>query len=242
MTKNDIGFTCSGSTDYLAGSGVQLRVDARRRRAVAADPGEPRRDGRRVGAVRGVGEAAARRDRHRARLQLRQVVTRTDARGAEPPTRPVLRGAVVARHDLLAALQARALLEAGKATEKDFADVVARSRKARARQPARATRVGQAAPTTCSPRTDARRPAAQGRLPADHRRRRRRGDRRRRRRPRPLRAAGVDPGHRPPHRVRGARSARPHRLAVDPHAGEKAGSAPARSTSPSCTRRSATKS
>ena len=44
--------------------------------AVAADPGEPRRDGRRLGAVRGLGEAPARRGRHRARLRLRQVVAR----------------------------------------------------------------------------------------------------------------------------------------------------------------------
>ena len=59
--SSEIGFTCSGSTDYLSGPGLQLRVDPRRRRPVAAHPGEPRRDGRRLGALRGVGEAPARR-------------------------------------------------------------------------------------------------------------------------------------------------------------------------------------
>ena len=76
---------------------LQLRVDARRRRPVAADPGEPRRDGRRLGPLRGLGEAPARRARHRPRLLLRQVVARRPADGADPPARPDHRRPAVAR-------------------------------------------------------------------------------------------------------------------------------------------------
>ena len=54
-------------------------------------------------------------------------------------------------------------------------------------------------------------PLRKERLPADHRRRLRGGPRRRRPGPRAPRAPGVDPGHRPPHRADGARPARPHR-------------------------------
>ena len=97
LDQQEIGFTCSGSTDYLSGPGLQLRVDPRRRRPLAAHPGEPRRDGRRLGAVRGLGEAPARRDRHRARLLLRQVVAGPAPRGAVPPARPVQRRPAVAR-------------------------------------------------------------------------------------------------------------------------------------------------
>ena len=80
-------------------AGVQLRVDPRRGRALAADPGEPRRDGRGLGAVRGLGEAPARRRRHRPRLLLREVGSRTDPRGPLTPARPVpRRPALAGRH------------------------------------------------------------------------------------------------------------------------------------------------
>ncbi len=97
LTIQDIGFTCSGSTDYLAGIGVLLRVDPRRRRPLAADPGVARRDGRCLGALRGLGQAPDRRDRHRLRLRLLQVVARRPAHRAHPPARPLHRGPAVAR-------------------------------------------------------------------------------------------------------------------------------------------------
>ena len=49
---------------------VHVRADARSRGRVAADLRVARRDGRRVGAVRGVGAAAARRHRRRARVRV----------------------------------------------------------------------------------------------------------------------------------------------------------------------------
>ena len=51
-------------------SGLQLRDDARRGRRLAADHREPRRDGRRLGAVRGLAEDPGRPRRHRAGLRL----------------------------------------------------------------------------------------------------------------------------------------------------------------------------
>ena len=60
LAHDEIGFVCSGSSDYLAGQAVLVRDDPRQRRAVAADLGEPRRHGRRLGALRGVGEDADR--------------------------------------------------------------------------------------------------------------------------------------------------------------------------------------
>ena len=82
---------------------------------------------------------------------LRQVVARPGARGADPPARPVHRRARCGPTPIsLAALQARALLDAGLATEQDFADVAARSRRDGARQPVRPARRGTATPTSCS--------------------------------------------------------------------------------------------
>ena len=67
--------------------------------------------------------------------------------------------------------------------------------------------------------------------------------RRRRRGPRAHRPAGVDPGLRPPHRAARARRARPHHVGVDRAGRRRRPASPtARSTSPSCTRRSATRS
>ena len=67
VQKGDIDFTCSGSSDYLAGQAFSfvMTLDA-----VGAWPPiheSPRRDGRRLGAVRGVGEDPGRRRRHGAR-------------------------------------------------------------------------------------------------------------------------------------------------------------------------------
>ena len=80
-----------GQPRLPAGRTVRVRVGARRGRRVAADPGEPRRDGRGVGALRSVGRDPDRRGRQRARLRLRQVVARRPARDHDAADRPVLR-------------------------------------------------------------------------------------------------------------------------------------------------------
>ena len=80
LDQSQIDFTCSGSTDYLAGSAFSFVMTLDGVGAVAADQREPRRDGRRLGAVRGVGQDPDGGGRHRARLRLRQVVARRPAR------------------------------------------------------------------------------------------------------------------------------------------------------------------
>ena len=90
-TRNDIGFTCSGSLDYLQGGPFAFVMGLDAVGCVAADPREPRRDGRGVGAVRGVGRDPDRRSRQRARVRLRQVVARRPARDHDAADRPVLR-------------------------------------------------------------------------------------------------------------------------------------------------------
>ena len=96
LRKDQIGFVCSGSLDYLQGGPFAFVVGPRRGRRVAADAREPRRDGRRVGALRGVGRNPDRRGRQRARVRLRQVLARRPARDHDAADRPVLRVAVVA--------------------------------------------------------------------------------------------------------------------------------------------------
>ena len=88
------------------------------------------------------------------------------------------------------------------------------------------------------------RSAARRRHRADHRRRRRGRDRGRRPRPLGVRATGVDPRHRAPHRGARPRRARPHDVGVDAARPRERGrrATTARSTSPSCTRSSATRS
>ena len=171
--------------------------------AVAADLGVPRRHGRRLGALRGLGEDADRQGRHRPRLRLRQVVARRHPPGADPPARPVLRSARCgSTRCRSAALQARAGLDAGTFTEEQMAEVVAASRRNAQGQPLRPAAVATPTAEALLKRARLRGAAAQARLPADHRRRRGRDPRRRRRGPRAQRPAGVDPGHRPPHRGR----------------------------------------
>ena len=185
-------------------------LDARRR--VAADRRVARRDGRRLGALRGVGAAPARRRRHRARLRLRQVVARRPPRGARrcsstrTTSTPLWPDAVS-----LAALQARACLEASGTSERDLAEVAVRSRGGGEVEPERAASPATRRSTRCSPSRTSISPLRAARLPADLRRRRR--DRARGRRPGAQgreRPAGVDPRHRPPHRAARARRARPH--------------------------------
>ena len=127
------------------GARLQLRDDPRRCRAVAADPGEPRRDGRRLGALRGVGEDPARRDRHRARLLL--------LRSRRPATCPMVLTRQLDPYTVaplwpdsvsLAALQARALLDAGKVTESADGRGGRPQPQVGARQPVRPAGVGPA--------------------------------------------------------------------------------------------------
>ena len=123
----------------------------------------------------------------------------------------------------LAALQARALLDAGRCTERDMAEVAARSRATR-EQPARAAEGRRRPSTSCSTsrtssrrcaRTTARRsPTARAAVVLAA------GDRAREL----CDAAGVDPRHRPPHRAALPRASRD--LTRSPStalAGEKAG-------------------
>ena len=100
ITKDDVGFICSGSTDYLDRRPVLLRRRARRRRRVAAPGRVPRRDGRRLGALRGLGAAPGGRDRRRPRLLLRAFVDGRPQPRSCRAARPVLPGPAVARPDL----------------------------------------------------------------------------------------------------------------------------------------------
>ena len=77
-----------------------LRDRARRRRRVAAPGRVPRRDGRRLGPLRGLGAAAGGRDRRRARLLLRALLAGRPERDPGRAARPVLHGAAVARPDV----------------------------------------------------------------------------------------------------------------------------------------------
>jgi acetyl-CoA acetyltransferase len=130
MTKHDIGFTCSGSTDYLAGTAFSFVQTL---------------DG--VGPWPPIQESHVEMDGAFAlyeawvKLQLGEIDTALIySYGKSSPGNT---GEVMSRQldpyfvaplwpdfIALAALQARALIDQGKATEKDFAEVVARSRKA----------------------------------------------------------------------------------------------------------------
>ena len=129
MTIDDIGFTCSGSTDYLAGVGFSFvsTLDS-------------------VGPWPPIQESHVEMDGAWAlyeawvKLQLGEIDTALiysyakSSPGDLPMvlTRqldPITVAPLWADSVSLAALQARALLDAGKATEQQFAEVVARSRK-----------------------------------------------------------------------------------------------------------------
>ena len=77
-------------------AGVLVRVGGGRHRRVPADHGVARGDGRRLGAVRGVGEDPDRRGGDRAGVRLRQVLGRGAAPGAGAAARPVPARAAVA--------------------------------------------------------------------------------------------------------------------------------------------------
>ena len=147
--RREIGFTCSGSADYLAGAPFAF-VQPRGRRRVAADLRVARRDGRRVGAVRGVGPAAARRHRHRARRSRPGISSRRQpARGAVPPARPVLPVAALGRPRVARRAPGPALLDANGAPRAtsprsspaaDATRPATRTRRCRATRPPRAAR------------------------------------------------------------------------------------------------------
>jgi acetyl-CoA acetyltransferase len=147
MTIDDIGFTCSGSTDYLAGTAFSF-----------------------VSTLDGVGPWPPIQESHVemdgawalyeawVKLQLGEIDTALvycyakSSPGDLPMvlTRqldPITVGPLWADAVSLAALQARALIDAGKATEADFAAVAARSRKDALANPRSSSR-----PTTTSPR------------------------------------------------------------------------------------------
>ena len=232
-----------GQPRLPAGRAVRVRDGARRGRRVAADPREPRRDGRGVGALRGVGRDPDRRGRQRARLRLRQVVAGRPARGHDAADRPVLRRAAVAV-DGRPRRAAGARVPRGERPRRSATSP--RSRPASQRNAPvnpHAVRKGDttadavlAQPVTHDPLRDAD-------IAPDHRRHRRGRDRGRRPRPLGVRAPGVDPRHRAPHRGARPRRARPHRSRSRHALAARGRRVPAaRSTSPSCTRSSATRS
>ena len=206
------------------GAAVRLRVQHRRRRRVAAGVREPRRDGRRVGAVRGVAAAPARRHRRRARDRLGQVVAGPAPRGVPAADRPLLDGAARHRSGLAGRHPGpRACIDAGQGHR---ARLRRGGRRAAAatRWPTRTRRwpVDRsvdsllAEPYFSAPLRQHDLPPISDGAAARHHRRRRPG-------PRSLtEPSGVDPGHGPPHRVASSRPARPHDVGVD-RAGRGAG-------------------
>ena len=204
--------------------GVLVRLGGRRDRRVPAGHGVARGDGRGLGAVRGLGEDPDRRGRHRAGLRLRQVVGGRTAPGARPATRPVPARAAVAGLGGIAALQARLGIEAGLWTEKDMAEVAARSRAAALGEPGGPAVRRRSRAEELLGRAVPRRPAAGARLRAGQRRRRRGDPGVRRAGPRAVRAAGLDHRVRAPDRLRGAGRPRPdHGRRRRPAAGRAAG-------------------
>jgi hypothetical protein len=99
ITKDDVGFICSGSTDYLVGGPFSFVTRSTPSACGRRGP-SPRRDGRGLGALRGLGAPAGGRDRRRPRLLLRALVAGRPERDPGPPARPVLHGPAVARPHL----------------------------------------------------------------------------------------------------------------------------------------------
>ena len=225
--------------------GLQLRADPRRRRALAADPGEPRRDGRRLGALRGLGQAPARRDRHRPGLLLRQVLARATCRWCSP-----------ASSTRTPSLRSGPTRQPGRAAGPGAARRGQGHRGGPGRgggpQPQDAPWTtptpswpGTGRRPSCSRRPDLIAPLRKARLPADHRRRRRRGARGGRRRPRrwsdrPAWIRGID--HRVEPMALGLRDLTTSRVHPARRREGRAWRDGDRSTWPSCTRRSPTRS
>ncbi len=127
-------------------------MGARRRRRVAADQGEPRRDGRGLGAVRGLGRDPDRRRRQRLIYGFGKA-SLGDLHRASGPCRPTrTRWRRCGRRMVdMAALQADALHGRRRvARTRDLAEVAARSRRSAQGNPHAVDRRGRRASTTCS--------------------------------------------------------------------------------------------
>ena len=248
LTKDDMGFVCSGSSDYLVGAPFSF--------VMALDA---------VGAWPPMRESHVEMDGAWALYEAWTLLQEGEidtalvySFGRSSPSQldrvlalqldPYYMAPLWPDPVALAALQAQALIDAGKATEKDFAAVAARSRRDALGNPNAQVAEDQSAEELLAddyvvaplrrhalpPITDG---AAAVVLAA--------GDRA----ARAVRAAGVDHRHRPPHRDPRPRGARPDDVALD-HASRReagvfdAGRRRARWTStwPSCTRRSPTRS
>ena len=241
LTQQDIGFTCSGSTDYLSGQAFSF-----------------------VSTLDGVGPWPPIQESHVemdgalalyeawVKLQLGELDTALvycygksapgpDPRGPEPPARPVPRGPAVARCHQPRRPAGPGLPRVGQGDR-------GRLRRGRHPQPPeRADRTptpswpgtARSRSTCVAPRG---RPAPQGRLPADHRRGLRGDPRRRRQGPGAPRSPGVDPGHRPPDRADGPRRPRPHLVGLHRRRGRASRRRRRATTSSSCTPRSAPRS
>ena len=239
-TRRDIGFWCSGSSDYLAGRSFSFvqAVDA-------------------IGVIPPVNESHVEMDAAWAlyeawvKIQTGEVDTalvygfgkssagvlrRTLALQLDPYTMTPLWPDTVS----LAGLQARAGIDAGLWDERAMAEVVNRSLTDAEKNEYAIRKGGSSVEELLEP-TDVRRPAAQARLRSGHRRRRR--DRAGRGRPgtRGVRAPGVD--HQPLDVRRPDQHGhpRPDPLPLD---GARRRRSPTSTVSswPSCTRRSATRS
>ena len=235
IKQTDIGFWCSGSSDYLAGRAFSFisAIDS-------------------IGAVPPINESHVEMDaawalyeayikiltgagRHRAGLRLRQVLGGHPAPRPGAADRPVHRRAAVAGRGVdRPACRPGSAWTPGKWTAEQMAQVALDAMTA-----------APTAPTPCEPAQSRRRaagpavlrrPAAPPRHRADHRRRG--GDRagRRRQGPRAAREPGLDHRYRAPHRDADAGRPRPDHLAVDGGVARRRPPAatPARSTSPSC--------
>ncbi len=129
VARRDIGFTCAGSCDYLSGQTFAFVMNLE---AVGAWPPISeiaRRDGRRLGPLRGVGPPPARRHRRRPGVRVRQVLPGGDQREIYPlQLDPYTLTPLGADPVSLAALQARAMLDKGNITEREMAEIAVRSR------------------------------------------------------------------------------------------------------------------
>ena len=92
LTRDDIDFTGRGSCDYITGQAFSFVAEPRRHRRLAAEARLARRDGRRLGAVRGVAAPPAGRHRHRRGRRLGPLVHRRPVARLPDGDGPVLPG------------------------------------------------------------------------------------------------------------------------------------------------------
>ena len=148
---------------------VLVHLRDRLDRCGAADQRVARRDGRGMGALRGLHQDADRRGRHRAGLRLRQVLGGHAAPGAGAADRPVHRRAAVARLGVDRPACRRGFgLDAGKWTAEQMAQValdsfaVAERTDSREARPRASTNCspGRTSPIRCAATTSRRSPTA----------------------------------------------------------------------------------